>query len=226
MPGGPMGGPPPMMGKGPMGGPPGRRRPPHGDLSPMPQPREKADDFYEENFDMARLEKECEEMLEFHYLTKEQAIFSKSAGNFINLTFHGKLYENVAIVRTFPFHEPDCFLSVRESIGKKKEIGMIQNLTKDFDKETVAIIRDYLNVRYYMPSIQKIIHVKEEGGHIHFTIMTDHGKTAFTLQSNGSHFTYLDHTRILITDLEGNRFIIPDINQLNSKDMKKLDLYM
>ena len=63
--GGPMGGPPPMMGgRPPM--PPGGKGPggPFGKMPPGGKmAMEKADDFYEENFDMAQMEKNVKKCL-------------------------------------------------------------------------------------------------------------------------------------------------------------------
>ena len=118
-----MGGPPPMMGgRPPM--PPGGKGP-GPDLLVKCHPVakcqwEKADDFYEENFDMAQMEKECEEMLNVTYLTKDNCNFSTDNGDFINLSRNGITYKNVSIIRTFPFTEPDMLLSVRESTGERK----------------------------------------------------------------------------------------------------------
>jgi len=218
---GPRGGPPPMMG----GRPP---RPPKdfiGDKIPKPQ-KEFVDDFYEEKFDMAQMEKECEEMLNVHFLNKSNADFSETDGGFISLKYDDKSYENVTIIRTFPFTEPNKLLSVRESVGKKREIGIIESLYDDFEKETVDIISKNLELRYYMPVIEKIQNIKESNGYVHFKVGTNHGNMEFSLQTNGSHFSYLSDTRILITDLEGNRYEIPDTRKLSSRELKKLDLYL
>lgn len=226
-PGGPMRGGPPMGGgRPPMGGgrpPMGGRKPPMDGGGP---PSEKADDFYEKNFDMAQMEKECEEMLNIHSLNKQNCSFCETDGGFISLDYNGMKYENVNIIRTFPFTEPFCYLSVRKSEGKKNEIGIINNLNKDFDEETVAIISKQLNVRYFMPTIEHITSVKEENRFVVFKVKTNHGNMEFSIQSNGNHFSYLSDTRILITDLEGNRYEIPDIEKLSPKDLKKLDLYL
>lgn len=218
-----MGGQPPMMG----GQPP--HRPRHDDFPGRP-PKGKmmfqADDFIEEHFDMEQMEQECEEMLRFSYLTKENAHFTDEGSGILNMTYDNKTYENVSIIKTFPFTDPDLCLSVRNSDLKKKEIGMIADLNKDFDADTISLINEHLKQRYYMPVIEKFVQIKENGGYITFTVLTDHGETNFTLQSNGSHFSYLTDTRIIITDLEGNRYEIPDTGKLTTKELKKLDLYM
>lgn len=224
-----MGGPPPMMGgRPPMGRPPGRRPDggPDKEFMGKEPPREFVDDFYEENFDMAQMEKECEEMLDVHYLNRNNAQFSQTDGGFISLKYNDITYDNISIIRTFPFTEPNKYLSVRESCGKMKEIGMIDSLFDDFEKETVDIISKNLELRYYMPVIEKIQSIKESNGSVHFKVGTNHGNIAFSLQSNGNHFSYLSDTRILITDLEGNRYEIPDTRKLSPRELKKLDLYL
>lgn len=224
---GPMGGPPPIGGRPPM--PPSGRRHHHHNNMPPHQPKsliKNSDDFYEENFDMKQMEKECEEMLNVTYLTKSNCTFIETAGGFINLTYNNTTYENVTIIRTFPFTAPEQLLSVRETDGKQKELGIIENLITDFDKDTVQIITKYLNLRYYMPVIEKILSIKETMGYVHFKVSTNHGELQFSLQSNGSHFSYLSDTRILITDLEGNRYEIPNTKNLTARELKKLDLYM
>lgn len=222
-----MGGPPPMMGGMPPGPPPSGHR--HGKFDkgfPPKPPRETVDDFYEEKFDMAQMEKECEEMLNVHHLNKNNSSFTETDGGFISLRYNDKTYENVTIIRTFPFTKPDCLLSVRESFGKKKEIGIIENLTADYEQKTVDIISKNLELRYYMPVIEKIQSIKEINGYVNFKVSTNHGNMEFSLQSNGNHFSYLTDTRILITDLEGNRYEIPDTQKLSPKELKKLDLYL
>lgn len=185
-----------------------------------------ADDFYEEDFDMEQMEKECEEMLNVHYLNKDNCIFSQTEGEFINLQYNNVIYENVDVIRAFPFTEPYSFLSVRESSGKKREIGIIENLNSDFDSKAIELICKQLEIRYFMPVIQKINSIKENAGYIHFKVTTNHGELNFSLQSNGNHFTYLSNRRILITDMEGNRYEIPDTKKLTAKELKKLDLYL
>lgn len=219
----------PMMGGRPPMPPRGKRREREIDMCPPLTNGQKsitADDFYEEDFDMEQMEKECEEMLNVHYLNKDNCTFSQTDGDFINLHYNDILYENIDIIRTFPFTEPYSFLSVREASGKKREIGIIEHLNNDFDTNTIKVICKQLDIRYFMPAIQKINSIKEMAGYIHFKVTTNHGELNFSLQSNGNHFTYLSSNRILITDLEGNRYEIPDTNELTTKELKKLDLYL
>ncbi len=216
----PMGG----MGRMPMGGPGGR--PPMGRPGERPNKDEKNPrDFPEEEFNLKQMEKESEEMVQMISLNKENATFTKTSGG-LSLTLDGTIYEDVQLVETFPFTDPYVFISVRNPYNKNKEIGLIEELEKDFEKDAVAVIKEQLDVYYHMPVIEKIISVKESGGYSHFSVMTNFGETQFSLRSNGTYITALNEKRLIIQDLEGNRFEVPDKHRLGAKDLKKLDLFM
>lgn len=195
--------------------PPGPKRPPV-----------ESDDFYEENFDMEQMERECEQMLQIHHLNRENCTLRETQGGFLSLTFDGRTYESVDVIRTFPFTAPEELLSVRETQGKKREIGVIRNLEQDFDEPAREAILKQLELRYYMPVITRVLQVKERNGIANFRVDTDKGELSFSIQSTGNHFTHLTDARILITDLEGNRYEIPNVNALSAREQKRLDLYL
>ncbi len=166
-----------------------------------------------------------ERLLEIRPLTPENAKFSETEGGFVTLNFEGKEYQQVNIIRTFPFTAENDFLSVREIDGKQEEIGMIESLSA-FDDNTVKLILKQLALRYFMPQILKIYSVKEEYGHTYWSVLTDKGKCRFTSASGSSGTVLQDENRVIIKDSNDNRFEIKDITKLSTKEMKKLDLYL
>lgn len=227
----PMGGPPmggPPMGRPPMGKP-GEKPPKRPGEMPMGMPEkppmEPSSAQPDKEFDLKQMEKESEEMVQMLSLNKTNAVFSKTSGG-LSLTLEHITYENIQLIETFPFTEPYAFISVRNPANKNKEIGLIENLEKDFEDSDVKLIKEQLELRYHMPVIEKLLNVKESGGYWNFTVLTNFGETQFSLRSNGSYITALNEKRLIIQDLEGNRFEIPDKNRLSSKDLKKLDLFM
>lgn len=220
---GPMG-----MGGMPMGGPgrrPPMRRP--GERPPMERPgiHVRPNDYIEKDFDLNQMEKESEEMVQITFLTAKNAKFTKTSGG-LSLKLNENTYEDVQLVETFPFTDPYSFISVRNPLNKNKEIGLIQDLENDFETETVTLIKEQLDLYYHMPIIEKIINVNESGGYSNFTVMTNFGETQFSLRGNGTYITALNEKRLIIQDLEGNRFEVPDKQKLSAKDLKKLDLFM
>ncbi len=179
-----------------------------------------------EDFDLKQMEQETEEMLRFHFLNKDNAVFARTAGGFVSLETEGKNYPRVQIYRTFPFTDPDLYISVRDTEEKAKEIGMIRNLNEDVDEETAEMLREQMRMRYFMPKIAKINSIKDEFGFAYFDVETDKGASRFTIQMGGSAVVRLSNTRVLIQDVDGNRFEIPDLQALTTAELKKLDVFL
>ena len=223
-PGGPMRGP---MGRPPMAPPPGGRPPKDMPFGGMPKPPQKpADDYTDKEFDLAQMEKESDEMVRLVLLNKDNCSFRNTSNGRLCLQFEGHTYLQTEILETFPFTDRYAFLSVRDTEDRNREIGMIEQLEKDFDSASIALIKKHLDLRYHMPVIESFLQIKESGGFTHFTAQTDCGEVSFSLKANGSYITALTQNRLIIQDSEGNRFEIPDKHRLPSKQMKRLDVFM
>ncbi|HBI72550.1 MAG TPA: DUF1854 domain-containing protein [Lachnospiraceae bacterium] len=179
-----------------------------------------------EEFDLEKMEKETEEMLRLRFITKENAVFERTEGGFVSMEIEGEIYPRVQVYRSFPFTDPDAYISIREPDEKAKEIGVIKNLRKDVSKETRQMLEEQLRLRYFTPKIEKIINIKDEYGFAYFDVLTDHGACRFTIHMGGGSVVNLSDTRLMITDLDGNRFEIVDVTKLSAPELKKLDLFL
>lgn len=178
-----------------------------------------------QEFNIDQMEREVEEMTALRYLTKENAVFARTEGVFISLEFDGKKWERVQVIRLFPFTEPDQFISIRTVEERSKEIGVIEDMKK-VSKETRKMLEEQLKLHYFTPVIQKVLDIKDEYGYAYFHVMTDRGECRFTINMGGNAVVRLTDTRLLITDLDENRFEIPDVLQLSQKEQRKLDLFL
>lgn len=178
-----------------------------------------------DNFNLEQMEQETEEMLRILYLTEKNAVFARTEGGFVSLEVEGNFYERVQVVRMFPYMEKRRFISIRTVNDRSKEIGIIEDLNK-FNKETQRVLEEQLNLRYFTPVIVKVVAIKEEYGFAYWNVLTDHGECCFTIQMGGNAISHLSDSRILICDIDENRFEIPDVNKLSSSERKKLDLYL
>ena len=169
-------------------------------------------------------EKEAEEMTAMHVITNKDK-FERTSGGFVNFTYDGVKYERVKVVRLFPFTDADKYISIRENTDKAKEIGIIENLD-DFDEETKEILREQLRLNYFTPVIQKIMSIKDEYGYAYFHVMTDEGECKFAINMASNAVTKLSDSRLIIMDLDENRFEIRDVNALTQKERRKLDLFL
>ena len=128
-------------------------------------------------------------------MTPENSWFSLSAGGLISLKIinaegNEEFFERVVIRRSFPVTAPDEFLSVREPDsrikGRGAEIGMIRNVNI-FDKDTVKLINDELEVRYFTPEIKKITSAKEKFGYTYWEAETTAGNASIVLNNLLQH---------------------------------------
>lgn len=190
----------------------------------------KADEFFkelaDEEFDLEQMEKETEEMLKLRYINSGNAEFKRTEGGFVSLKIKDEFYPRIQVYQAFPFTDPYSYISIREPDEKAKEIGIIRDLRKDVDKETRQMLEEQLRLRYFTPIIKRINSIKDEYGFAYFDVLTDHGACRFTIHMGGSSVVHLSDTRLLITDLDGNRFEIPDVKQLTAAELKKLDLFL
>ena len=171
------------------------------------------------------MDEQSEDILELRYLNKDNCIFSRTPGGFVSMVFGDKSYDRVSIYRTFPFTEPDHYISVRQPDEKAREIGMVKALT-DLTKDQADMFKEQLNVRYFTPIIEKINDIKDEYGFAYFDVLTNFGSCRFTIHMGGGSVVSLTDTRLLITDLDGNRFEIPNVNKLSAMELKRLDLFI
>lgn len=178
-----------------------------------------------EDFQLEQMEQETEEMLRVRYLNKENARFERTGTGFLSLRVGEEFYSRVQVVRMFPFSDKDSFLSVRTTEERSKEIGIVENLG-DMEKETREMLEEQLTLHYFTPVIEKVLKIKDEYGFAYWNVVTNHGACNFTIRMGGNSVIHLSDTRILIMDIDENRFEIPDINRLTPKERKRLDLFL
>ena len=186
------------------------------------------------------LETENEEEMDLFYkrasvdLTPKNARFTASKGNLVSLELtneDGKtgFFERIVAIRAFPITDPDYFISIREPDGKNNkkgsEIGLIEDISI-FDKETVALLNSELDRRYFTPKIQKITSLKEKLGQNYWDVVTDAGNFSFVVRNSGSNIRTLEDGRVLIFDIDGNCFEIPDPDKLDKASYKKIEMYL
>lgn len=176
-------------------------------------------------FDEEALKKESEELLQMRMLSSENAQFDRTEGGFISLKTGGREYSRVGVYLTFPLTNPEEFISIREADEKAKEIGIVEKLT-DFPKDQQDMLREQIKLRYFMPVITKVLDVKDEYGHAYWNVMTSFGACRFTTQMSGDAVIHLSDSRLLVTDIDGNRYEIPDFYALGVMERKKLDLFI
>jgi hypothetical protein len=115
-----------------------------------------------------------------------------------------------------PLTDPDRYISIRTPPPKSKEVGLLRNWRK-LDGESRRLVEAELARRYLHPRVKRIVSVKDYGGLQLCILETDRGVREVTLRDVRDNVIYLGAARILITDAEGNRYDIPDVNALDRR---------
>jgi hypothetical protein len=155
------------------------------------------------------------------WLTRENSSFFMRDG-FLYIKQDEK-EQRVFLCRQFPFDLLWEFISVMDE--EKQEIGIVRRL-EDFDGDDKVLLKTELERRYYTPVIQSIQQVKERYGFSYWKVKTGDGDVSFTLQDTYRSIIRAGENRVILLDVDGNRFEIPDVTALDRKSYKKIELYL
>lgn len=183
----------------------------------------KHDSIKENNEDV--LEKVTSSMLV--ELNEENAHFCEKYG-FLSMTLktdkEEKTYDRVFLHRAFPFEMPWQYISVLDTDGA--EIGIIYDL-KVFEKTSLELLKTELDRKYYEPKIESIISQKERYGFSYWqVVLCDKRKVKFTMQDTFRNIIRAGEDKMILSDVDGNRFVIESIAKLDKKSRKKIELFI
>ncbi len=128
-----------------------------------------------------------------------------------------RCYLSVKAIYAAPLSYPNHYISLIDEKGE--EITMIRSVDA-LDEETRIVILKELSRRYCGALIQKIHSIRSEFGVSYWDVQTDRGRREFVVEENPNQFIWLSDTRLLILDVDSNRFEIPDYTRLDARSAK------
>ena len=157
-------------------------------------------------------------------------------------------FERVFLHRAFPFDNPNEYISVSgnfpkpeeekkeeekkpelkentTSFGELKEIGIISNISV-FDENQRQYIQNELNRKYFIPIIESITSVKEKYGFSYWETKTNIGKIKFTVHDAFRNILKISEDRIMVTDVNGNRYEIVSLDGLDRQSFRRIELFL
>lgn len=135
----------------------------------------------------------------------------------------GKTHDSLFLHCSFPHTDKRIYISVRTA--DHKETGIIRSLD-DFSEETAALLESFIQLRYFAPKIHKVLKITEEFGYSYWETETDAGHYRFTVRSGGGNVKLVTENKVMITDVDGNRFMIEDIEQLSEKEYRMIEMFI
>lgn len=125
----------------------------------------------------------------------------------------------VSVLRTFPLSCPSSHFSVRDGGGT--EIGLLMTLD-GLDGESRREVEAELERRYMMSIVRRVVTVTERFGTVDWDVETNRGFCRFTTRDLRENALRFGAGHYLLTDVENNRFEIPDLDALDARSQAML----
>ena len=115
---------------------------------------------------------------------------------------------------SFPLSRPDVYISLRD--GENRELGLIEKL-HDLDRASRQVAEEEIERRYFLPEITAVYRVQGHFGTYDWEVETDRGRRAFLVRGRGENIVRIPPHLVVITDVLGNRYQIPDHARLDRR---------
>ena len=168
-----------------------------------------------------------ENAVDIGFMDLTKARFYKTPGGFTGLTYQDKDYPRVTLRRALPLERPMEYISVADA--ENKEIGIIRSI-EDMSNEQISVAINELDKRYYCPQVRAVKSVKDKLGYIYMELSLsapggDYERNCAVKDVN-KNIRMLGDDKLLIFDVDGNRFIIPSLAALDKKSVKRLEPFL
>ena len=141
-------------------------------------------------------------------------------GGVARMTLKDELsYVRVSVVRMFPISDPTHYYGFLDGAGK--DIGVVEEPAA-MEPGSRSLAEEELEKRYFVPVVDKVLEVREDYGTLVWTVDTDRGRHTYMVRSIKENVVELPGGRMIVTDVDGNRFEFPDTGALDSRSLNAL----
>ena len=95
-----------------------------------------------------------------------------------------------------------------------------------FAAEQAVLVKRELDNRYYCPAVTEIASIKEKMGYFYFDVKIGDYKKVFAAKDISKSIKMLDDQCIIITDVDGNRYLIEDVWAIDAKSRRRIEPYL
>ena len=153
------------------------------------------------------------------YLSTSDIRFSRADLGQLRATMaDGTVLEDVLVYRTSPITDPARYISIRVGAtqSEQREVGLIRNL-KALAPDQRCLLNEELAKRYFIHIITRIRSIRHELGFLYWQCDTDKGPREFAVSRWDQRMVSTAGERCrVITDVDGNRYEIPDLSRLDA----------
>ena len=141
----------------------------------------------------------------------------------LDLKYPGGDLLDIQLVPTFPLSRRMRMISVQDTDGN--ELALIADAS-EFDGDSRRAVKEELDRSYFMPIVTDIKHAEEKLGVLTLETETDHGPRTAQIRNARRSIRKLSHNRVLIRDVDSNRYEVRDWTQLPAYGRDLLAQYM
>jgi len=149
--------------------------------------------------------------------------FYRNKNGFLALKKGEQDYKRVRLARAVPLTDPFTYVAVNDT--ENKEIGIMKDLG-GLPEEQRRLVVEELDGCYYCPVIEEIYSIREKLGHFYFDVRLKEVKRLFAVKDISRSIKQLDDGAIIINDVDGNRFLITDVDSIKPKSRRKLEPFL
>jgi len=157
-----------------------------------------------------------------------KAEFYATEGGFVGLKYNDEDHKHVILRRVMPLQMPMEYISVADT--EHKEIGILKAIA-DLPQDQQKIVITELDSRYYAPEVLDVVSVQDKLGYVYMGLRLknkqgkEYNKNC-AVRDVSRNIRTIDNTTVLIFDVDGNRYVISDVSNMNRQSMRKLDAYL
>ena len=158
------------------------------------------------------------------YIEYDMARFTRKDITLVDVELYdGRKFENLEPRRLFPTSGLEKYITLLDSAGVEQAV--IRDL-KTLPPEQRKIIDACLDEYYLVPKISKILDCQERFDGLTLFTETDRGPASINIRVLLHGFKLMQGYRVLLRDVNDNRYEIPDINKLDKHSRQILGRYI
>lgn len=158
------------------------------------------------------------------YIDADEVRITRIDDGTLNVEFYtGEKMENLEPRRLFPSSGRTRYISLVNEENKE------QAIIRDLDTlmpDSKKAVEDCLNEFYLIPKVLKISSIDDRAGELTLRVVTDHGPRSFKISSPLANMKLLFDGRLLMRDMNDNRYEVDNVNELDKVSRMLLNRYI
>lgn len=135
----------------------------------------------------------------------------------------GTVTENLEPRQLFPLSNTEMYITLLDE--NECEVALVRDLA-ELDAESAKALRECFSEHYRIPQITAVLSTEEKFGKLTFEVMTNYGKTSFTIRSRHTDIKSTKEGRILMRDTDDNRYEVDDWHKMDAHSRHLLFSYL